>query len=82
MSQLVAFVQVIFIDLVLAGEDAIVVGMATASVPIDQRRPVIILGTAAAVVLRIVFALVTTQLLQISTFLGRSWGGYVQASSD
>ena len=65
MSQLVAFVQVIFIDLVLAGDNAIVVGMAAASVPIDQRRRVIIWGTAAAVVLRIFFALVTTQLLQI-----------------
>jgi hypothetical protein len=65
MSQLVAFVQVIFIDLVLAGDNAIVVGMAAASVPIDQRRRVIIWGTAAAVVLRIAFALVTTQLLQI-----------------
>ena len=65
MSQLVAFVQVIFIDLVLAGDNAIVVGMAAASVPIDQRRQVIIWGTAAAVVLRISFSLVTTQLLQI-----------------
>jgi YjbE family integral membrane protein len=65
MSQLVAFVQVIFIDLVLAGDNAIVVGMAAASVPIDQRRRVIIWGTGAAVVLRIAFALLTTQLLQI-----------------
>jgi YjbE family integral membrane protein len=65
MSQLVAFVQVIFIDLVLAGDNAIVVGMAAASVPVEQRRKVIVWGTAAAVVLRIAFALVTTQLLQI-----------------
>jgi YjbE family integral membrane protein len=65
MSQLVAFVQVIFIDLVLAGDNALVVGMAAASVPVDQRRKVIVWGTAAAVVLRIAFALVTTQLLQI-----------------
>ena len=65
MSQLVAFVQVIFIDLVLAGDNAIVVGMAAASVALEQRRRVIVLGTAAAVVLRIIFALLTTQLLQI-----------------
>jgi YjbE family integral membrane protein len=64
-SQLVALVQVIFIDLVLAGDNAIVVGMAAASVPLEQRKRVIIWGTAAAVVLRIVFALLTTQLLQI-----------------
>jgi YjbE family integral membrane protein len=64
-SQLLALVQVIFIDLVLAGDNAIVVGMAAASVPLAERRRVIIWGTAAAVVLRILFALVTTQLLAI-----------------
>lgn len=57
--------QVIFIDLVLAGDNAIVVGRASASVPMAVRRRVIIWGTAAAVVLRILFALVTTQLLAI-----------------
>lgn len=64
-SQLVAMVQIIFIDLVLAGDNAIVVGMAAASVPLEQRRRVIIWGTVAAVMLRIVFALLATQLLQI-----------------
>ncbi|MBF0181952.1 MAG: YjbE family putative metal transport protein [Magnetococcales bacterium] len=64
-SQLVAFVQVIFIDLVLAGDNAIVVGMAAASVPLEHRKRVVIWGTAAAVVLRILFALLTTQLLKI-----------------
>lgn len=65
LNQLVIFVQVIFIDLVLAGDNAIVVGMAAASVPLEQRRRVIVWGTAAAVVLRILFALLTTQLLKI-----------------
>jgi len=64
-TQLTALVQVIFIDLVLAGDNAIVVGMAAASVPLVNRRRVILWGTAAAVVLRICFALVTTQLLKI-----------------
>lgn len=64
-SQLLALIQVIFIDLVLAGDNAIVVGMAAASVPLADRRRVIIWGTVAAVVLRILFALVTTQLLAI-----------------
>jgi YjbE family integral membrane protein len=64
-EQLIALVQVIFIDLVLAGDNAIVVGMAAASVPLEQRKQVIVWGTAAAVVLRIVFALLATQLLQI-----------------
>lgn len=65
LNQLVIFVQIIFIDLVLAGDNAIVVGMAAASVPVEQRRRVIVWGTAAAVVLRILFALLTTQLLKI-----------------
>ncbi len=65
MNLSVSFVQVIFIDLVLAGDNAIVVGMAAASVPLEQRRRVIIWGTAAAVVLRIIFALLTVQLLKI-----------------
>lgn len=64
-NQLIAFVQVIFIDLVLAGDNAIVVGMAAASVPLEYRRKVIFWGTGAAIGLRIVFALITTQLLAI-----------------
>ncbi|EWY36711.1 membrane protein [Skermanella stibiiresistens SB22] len=64
-SQLVAFGQVVAIDLVLAGDNAIVVGMAAAGVPLDQRRRVIFWGIGAAVVLRIFFALITTQLLAI-----------------
>jgi YjbE family integral membrane protein len=64
-SQLTALIQVIFIDLVLAGDNAIVVGMAAASVPVENRRRVILWGTAAAVLLRICFAVLTTQLLQI-----------------
>lgn len=65
MSQLTALVQVVFIDLVLAGDNAIVVGMAAASVPPEHRKQVVFWGTAAAVLLRILFALVTSQLLQI-----------------
>lgn len=64
-DKLVSLVQVIFIDLVLAGDNAIVVGMAAAAVPVEQRKRVIVWGTAAAVVLRVIFALLTTQLLRI-----------------
>lgn len=60
-----AFFQVLMIDIVLAGDNAIVVGMAAAGLPKDQRAKVILIGIAAATVLRIVFALMTTQLLQI-----------------
>jgi len=64
--------QVIFIDLVLAGDNAIVVGMVAASVAPEQRRRVIIGGIGMAVVLRIMFAAVTIQLLDIIglTFAG------------
>ena len=62
---LAAFVQVLLIDLVLAGDNAIVVGALAAGLPPEQRRRVIMLGVVAALVLRIGFALVVTQLLQI-----------------
>ena len=64
-SALLALGQVIIIDLVLAGDNAIVVGMAAAGLPKEQRKKVIVIGIAAATVLRILFALVTTQLLLI-----------------
>jgi len=60
-----AFLQVLMIDLVLAGDNAIVVGALAAGLPADQRRKVIVIGVLAALVLRIAFALVVTQLLQI-----------------
>jgi len=63
--ELIALGQVVFIDLVLAGDNAIVVGMAAAGVAKEQRAKVIFWGIAAAVVLRIIFALLTTQLLAV-----------------
>jgi YjbE family integral membrane protein len=60
-----AFLQVLAIDLVLAGDNAIVVGALAAGLPAEQRRKVIFLGVIAALVLRILFALIVTQLLQI-----------------
>jgi len=67
-----AICQVILIDLVLAGDNAIVVGMAAASVDPSQRKKVICLGVGLAVVMRILFAAVTMQLLGIIglTFAG------------
>ncbi len=60
-----AFLQVLAIDIVLAGDNAIVVGALAAGLPADQRRKVIAIGVAAALVLRIAFALVVIQLMQI-----------------
>jgi YjbE family integral membrane protein len=62
---LAAFVEVIMIDLVLAGDNAIVVGALAAGLPAEQRRRVILIGIVAALVLRILFALIVTQLLQV-----------------
>jgi YjbE family integral membrane protein len=59
------FLEVIMIDLVLAGDNAVVVGALAAGLPADQRRKVILIGIGAALMLRILFALVVTQLLQV-----------------
>jgi len=64
-EELSAFLQVIWIDLALAGDNAIVVGMAAAGLPRELRNKAILFGILGAVVIRIGFALITTQLLQI-----------------
>src|SRR3982751_766825 len=64
-AALTAFVEILFIDIVLAGDNAIVVGALAAGLPADQRKKVIMIGVIAALVLRIAFALVVSQLLQI-----------------
>lgn len=60
-----ALLQVIFVDLVLAGDNAIVIGMVAAGLPVADRKKVIFAGIVAATVMRILFAAVTVQLLQI-----------------
>ncbi|ABD89501.1 TerC family protein [Rhodopseudomonas palustris] len=60
-----ALAQVIMIDLVLAGDNAVVIGLAAAGLPKEQRGKAILIGIVAATVLRILFASVTVQLLQI-----------------
>jgi YjbE family integral membrane protein len=64
-SALWAFVNVILIDLVLAGDNAVVIGLAAAGLAPDLRRRAILIGIAAATVLRICFALITSQLLAL-----------------
>src|SRR3982751_266082 len=64
-SALAAFVEILFIDIVLAGDNAIVVGALAAGLPPAQRKRVILIGVIAALVLRIAIALVVSQLLQI-----------------
>jgi YjbE family integral membrane protein len=67
-----AFLQVMMIDLVLAGDNAVAVGLAAGGLPAEQRRKVIFWGLVAAVIMRIGFALVTTQLLGV---IGLMLGG-------
>src|SRR3954454_9046557 len=64
-SAIAAFFEILAIDIVLAGDNAIVVGALAAGLPAEQRRKVIMIGVLAALVLRIVFALLVTQLLQV-----------------
>ena len=64
-----AFFQVIMIDLVLAGDNAIVIGLAAAGLPKEMRGRAILIGIAAATIMRIGFALITTQLLAITGLL-------------
>ena len=69
LDALSALFQVMMIDLVLAGDNAIVIGLAAAGLPKEQRARAILIGIAAATVLRIIFAGLTTQLLQIQGLL-------------
>jgi len=65
-EQIIIFFQIVLIDLVLAGDNAIIIGMVASQFPIDQRKKIIFWGIAAAVILRIIFTLITAYLLQIT----------------
>ena len=65
-EQIVIFSQIVFIDLVLAGDNAIIIGMVASQFPVDQRKKIIFWGIGAAVILRIIFTLLTAYLLQIT----------------
>ena len=65
-EQVVIFFQIVFIDLVLAGDNAIIIGMVASQFPADQRKKIIFWGIGAAIVLRIIFTLLTAYLLQIT----------------
>ncbi len=65
-DQILIFSQIVFIDLVLAGDNAIIIGMVASQFPIEQRKKIIFWGILAAVILRIIFTLITAYLLQIT----------------
>ena len=65
-EELLIFSQIVFIDLVLAGDNAIIIGMVASQFPLDQRKKIIFWGIAGAVILRIILTLFTAYLLQIT----------------
>ena len=65
-EQLAILTQIIFIDLVLAGDNAIIIGMVASKFPVEQRKKVIFWGIGGAVILRIILTLLTAYLLQIT----------------
>ena len=65
-EQIIIFAQIVFIDLVLAGDNAIIIGMVASKFPLDQRKKIIFWGIGGAVILRIILTLFTAYLLQIT----------------
>ena len=65
-EQLVILGQIIFIDLILAGDNAIIIGMVASKFPVEQRKKVIFWGISGAVILRIILTMLTAYLLQIT----------------
>ena len=65
-EQIIIFSQIVFIDLILAGDNAIIIGMVASQFPPDQRKKIIFWGIGAAVILRIILTLLTAYLLQIT----------------
>ena len=65
-EQLIIFFQIVFIDLILAGDNAIIIGMVASQFDHDSRKKIIFWGIGAAIILRIIFTLITAYLLQIN----------------
>ena len=65
-EQIIIFSQIVFIDLILAGDNAIIIGMVASKFPTEQRKKIIFLGISGAVILRIILTLLTAYLLQIT----------------
>ena len=64
-EQIIIFIQIVLIDLVLAGDNAIIIGMVASQFPTEQRKKIIFWGISGAIVLRIILTLLTAYLLQI-----------------
>ena len=65
-DQILIFFQIVFIDLVLAGDNAIIIGMVASQFPLEQRKKIIFWGIGGAIILRIILTLLTAYLLQIT----------------
>ena len=64
-EQVIIFFQIVFIDLVLAGDNAIIIGMVASQFPLEKRKKIIFFGIGAAVILRIILPFLTDYFLQI-----------------
>lgn len=69
LSDLSALIQVILVDLLFAADNAVVVALAAAGLPVEERKKAIIIGIAAAAILRIIFSVITVQLLKVPGLL-------------
>ena len=65
-EQIIIFIQIILVDLILAGDNAIIIGMVASQFPIEQRKKIIFWGIGGAIILRIILTLLTAYLLQIT----------------
>ena len=65
-EQIIIFSQIVLIDLVLAGDNAIIIGMVASKFPAEQRKKIIFWGIGGAIILRIILTLLTAYLLQIT----------------
>ena len=77
-EQITILTQIIFIDLILAGDNAIIIGMVASKFPYEQRKKIIFWGIGGAVILRIILTLLTAYLLQITGL--RLLGGLLPVS--
>ena len=74
-EQIIIFIQIVLVDLVLAGDNAIIIGMVASQFPANERKKIIFWGIGGAIVLRIILTLLTAYLLQITGL--RLIGGFL-----
>jgi len=72
-TEIIIFIQIVFIDIIMAADNAIIIGLIAASFASADRKRIIMLGVCAAFIFRVVFALITVQLLQFPILKNNRW---------